>query len=160
MNPGSGLNAGTPLTGTEIRHYATNEIGCTANGGFPPNYFDNSIALISRGTCTFEEKINNPAIRALLDKVRVAEPPTENLERYKAGAVVTIRTRDGRSHTSTVYAPRGAAMIGIAWADVEAKYRALGPYAKFSGDNLEASIKAIRGFGKAKNVAELIGLLR
>ena len=59
LNPGSGLNAGTPLTGTEIRHYATNEIGCTANGGFPPNYFDNSIALISRGTCTFEEKINN-----------------------------------------------------------------------------------------------------
>jgi len=47
------------MTGTEIRHYATNEIGCTANGGFPPNYFDNSIALISRGTCTFEEKINN-----------------------------------------------------------------------------------------------------
>jgi subtilisin family serine protease len=59
LNPGSGLNAGTPLTSVPIRHYATNEIGCTADGGFPPNYFDGAVALISRGTCTFEEKINN-----------------------------------------------------------------------------------------------------
>ncbi len=59
LNPGSGLNAGTPLTATPIRHYATNEIGCTANGGFPAGYFDGAVALISRGTCTFEEKIDN-----------------------------------------------------------------------------------------------------
>jgi len=59
LTPGSGLNPGTPLAGTEIRHYAANEIGCTANGGFPANYFDGAIALISRGTCTFEEKIDN-----------------------------------------------------------------------------------------------------
>ena len=108
----------------------------------------------------FEEKINNPVIRRLLDKVRVAEPPTENLERYKSGAIVTIRTRDGRSHSSTVYAPKGAAMLGIDWADVEGKYRALAPYAKLSGGNLEASMKVIRNFREAKKVSELVGLLR
>ena len=59
LTPGSGLDPGTAMTGTPIRHYATNEIGCTASGGFPPNYFDGAIALISRGTCTFEEKIDN-----------------------------------------------------------------------------------------------------
>jgi subtilisin family serine protease len=59
LTPGSGLNAGLPMTGVEIRHYAANEIGCTANGGFPPDYFLGTVALISRGTCTFEEKINN-----------------------------------------------------------------------------------------------------
>ena len=59
LTPGSGLNAGLPMTDVEIRHYAANEIGCTANGGFPANYFDGAVALISRGTCTFEEKINN-----------------------------------------------------------------------------------------------------
>jgi 2-methylcitrate dehydratase PrpD len=108
----------------------------------------------------FEDKINSPAIRGLLGKVRVADPPTENLERYTAGAIVTITTRDGRSHSSTVYAPRGAAILGIEWSDVEAKYRALAPYAKLSGENLEASIEVIRNFREATNVSELVGLLR
>ena len=107
----------------------------------------------------FEDKIGSPVIRGLLGKVRVADPPTENLERYKSGAVVTIRTRDGRNHSSTVYAPRGAAALGIEWADVEAKYRALAPFAKFSGKNLEASMKVIRNFHAVKNVSELVGLL-
>ena len=40
------------------------------------------------------------------------------------------------------------------------KYRALAPFAKFSGDNLEASMKVIRSFREVKNVSELIGLLR
>ena len=108
----------------------------------------------------FEDKINSPAIRGLLGKVHVADPPTENLERYKSGAIVTIKTTDGRSHSSTVYAPKGAAILGIDWADVEGKYRALAPYAKFSAENLETSIKVIRNFREVKNVSELIGLLR
>ena len=108
----------------------------------------------------FEDKITSPAIRGLLGKVRAGDPPTANPERYKSGASVTIATRHGRRHTSTVYAPRGAAILGIAWADVEAKYRALAPYAKLSGGNLEASIEVIRGFRNVKNVSELIGLLR
>jgi len=108
----------------------------------------------------FAEKINNPAIRGLLGKVKVTPPPTENLERYKAGASVTIKTRDGRSHSNTVYAPRGAAILGIAWSDIEAKYRALAPYAKLAGDNLEQSLKVIHRLRDSKNVAELVGLLR
>jgi len=108
----------------------------------------------------FEEKINNPAIRGLLGKVKVGPPPTENLERYKAGANVTIKTADGRSFSNTVYAPRGAAILGIAWSDIEAKYRALAPYAQLAGDNLEQSLKAIRRLRDSKDVAELVGLLR
>ncbi len=108
----------------------------------------------------FEDKINDPVIRGLLGKVQAGDPPTENLERYKSGASVTIRTKDGRSYSSTVYAPRGAAILGIAWADVEGKYRTLAPFAQFSGDNLETSIQVIRNFHALKNVAELIGLLR
>jgi 2-methylcitrate dehydratase PrpD len=108
----------------------------------------------------FEHKIMSPAIRGLLGKVRVGDPPTENLERYQSGATVTITMRDGRTHSSTVYAPRGAAVLGIEWRDVEAKYRALAPQAKLSGDNLEASIKVIRNLREARNVSELIALLR
>jgi 2-methylcitrate dehydratase PrpD len=108
----------------------------------------------------FEEKIGDPVIRSLLGKVRVAPPPTDDLERYKSGAIVTIATRDGRSYSSTVLAPKGAAVLGIEWSDVEAKYRALAPYAQFSADNLERSMEVIRNFRDVKNVSELIGLLR
>jgi 2-methylcitrate dehydratase PrpD len=107
-----------------------------------------------------EDKINNPAIRSLLGKVRIVDPPTENLERFKSGGIVTIKTKNGRSYSNTVYAPRGAAVLGIAWADVEAKYRALAPYAKLSGNNLEASLKVIGNFREVKKVSELVDLLR
>jgi 2-methylcitrate dehydratase PrpD len=108
----------------------------------------------------FEDKINDPTIRGLLDKVRMAGPPVEDLDRYKSGAVVTIKTKDGRSYANTVYAPRGAAVVGIAWTDVEAKHRALAPYARFSGDNLEASLNVIRRFRGIRKVSELVALLR
>jgi 2-methylcitrate dehydratase PrpD len=106
-----------------------------------------------------QAKLQDPAIRALLPRVRMGDPPTENLERYKSGAVVTIRTRDGRSHSSTVYAPKGAAMIGIDWADVEAKYRTLVPHARPSSGNLEASLRVIRRFRDLRRVSELTSLL-
>ena len=41
-------------------------------------------------------KITDPVIQQLIDKVRVGVSPTENVERYKQGATVAIRTRDGR----------------------------------------------------------------
>ena len=52
-------------------------------------------------------KIADPVIHALIDKVRVGPPPTENAERYRQGATVTIRTRDGRS-SPTRSTPRRA----------------------------------------------------
>lgn len=36
-----------------------NALGCTAGGGFAPGSMTGQIALIRRGTCSFEEKINN-----------------------------------------------------------------------------------------------------
>jgi 2-methylcitrate dehydratase PrpD len=107
-----------------------------------------------------ESKIMDPVIRGLLDKVEVGPPPTENLERYKQGCSVTIRTRDGRTSSSTVYAPRGAAVLGIRWEDVEEKYRALAPFARLSPQAIEASCKAIRELRNLKNIGALITLLR
>ena len=90
----------------------------------------------------------------------MAAPPTEHVERYKKGATVTIRTKDGRSYSNTVYAPRGAAILGIDWADVDAKYRSLVPFAKLSGQNLEASMQVIRNFREVKSMSEIVELLR
>ncbi len=106
-------------------------------------------------------KIADPVIHRLIDKVQVGPPPpAEDAARYRQGATVTIRTTDGRSHTSTVHVPKGAGMLGIAWADLDAKYRALVPYAGLSPERIEASLALIRDFRNLGNVSELTGLLR
>jgi 2-methylcitrate dehydratase PrpD len=106
-----------------------------------------------------EAKITDPVIHQLLDKVRVGAPPTEDVERYKQGATVTIRTKDGRTFASTVYAPKGSGVRGIDWADVDAKYRTLVPNAQLRGRQVEDSLQIIHDFRHVKNVSALTGLL-
>jgi len=107
-----------------------------------------------------EAKITDPVIHQLIDKVLVGAPPTQHVEQYKQGATVTIKTKDGRTFSSTVFAPKGAGTLGIDWADVEAKYRTLVPHAQVSDQRVEASLQVIHDFGKVKHVSELINLLR
>jgi len=106
-----------------------------------------------------EAKITDPVIHRLLDKVRVGEPPTEHVERYRQGATVTIRTTDGRTFSSTVYAPKGSGIRGIDWADVDAKYRTLVPNARLSDRQVEASLQVIHDFRHVTHVSALIDLL-
>jgi 2-methylcitrate dehydratase PrpD len=107
-----------------------------------------------------EAKITDPVIHQLLDKVRVGAPPTEHVERYKQGATVTIRTKDGRTFSNTVYAPRGAGIHGIGWADVDAKYRTLVPRAALSDRQVEASLQVIHDFRQVTHVSALTDLLQ
>jgi 2-methylcitrate dehydratase PrpD len=104
-------------------------------------------------------KIADPTIHQLIDKVGVGTPPTDNVARYRQGATVTIRTKDGRTSTSTVYAPKGAGVSGIAWADVDAKYRALVPLALVHDEQVEASLAVIHDFHRVTHVTTLIDLL-
>jgi 2-methylcitrate dehydratase PrpD len=105
------------------------------------------------------KKIRDPMIHRLIDTVRVGSPPRENVERYRQGATVTIRTIDGRSSTATVFAPKGAAQFGLAWADIDAKYRALVPHAGLSAGRIEASLALIRDFRRAPRAGALTELL-
>src|SRR5262249_56884956 len=86
------------------------------------------------------DKIADPVIHRLIDKVRVGPPPTENAERYRQGATVAIRTVDGRTSTNTVFAPRGSGLLGIAWSDVDAKYRTLMPLSGMKDAQIDASL--------------------
>lgn len=106
------------------------------------------------------DKIADPTIHRLIDKVRVGPPPTENAALYRQGATVTIRTADGRSATSTVYAPKGAGCLGIAWADIDAKYRTLMPLGGISPAAIEASLGLIHGFRRLDRADAVIGALR
>lgn len=105
--------------------------------------------------CT-PEKIADRVIHRLIDKITVGPPPTENAERYRQGATVTIRTTDGRSFASTVFLPHGSAALGIDWADIEAKYRTLMPNSGLSGERIEQSFAVIRDFKNARGTGELI----
>ncbi len=104
-------------------------------------------------------KIGDPVIHRLIDRVRVGPPPAADAGRYRQGATVTIRATDGRSATSTVYAPKGAGMLGIAWADIDAKYRALAPQAGLSGERIEASLALIHNFRQVGRTSDLTALL-
>ena len=104
-------------------------------------------------------KIADPVIHQLIDRVRVGPPPTDNAESYRQGATVTIRTTDGRVSTSTVFAPKGAGADGIAWADIDRKYRTLMPHAHLSDRQIEASLAAIHDFRRIAHVSELTSLL-
>jgi len=107
-----------------------------------------------------EAKITDPVIHQLIDKVQVGTQPTQQVEEYKQGATVTIQTKDGRTFSSTVFAPKGAGALGIDWADVDTKYRSLIPGVGLSDQQIEGSLKVIHNFGNVKHVSELIDLLR
>jgi 2-methylcitrate dehydratase PrpD len=104
-------------------------------------------------------KIADPVIHRLIDRVRVGPPPTGNTERYRQGATVTIRTTDGRDCTSTVFVPKGAGAAGIAWADVDRKYRTLMPHARLRDRQIETSLAVIHDFRRVARVSELTSLL-
>jgi 2-methylcitrate dehydratase PrpD len=106
------------------------------------------------------EKIADPVIHRLIDKITVGPPPTENAARYRQGATVTIRTTDGREVSSTVFMPHGSAALGIDWADIEAKYRTLMPNSGLPTARIEQSLALIRDFKNAANVTGLIAQLR
>jgi 2-methylcitrate dehydratase PrpD len=107
-----------------------------------------------------EAKIVDPVIHQLIDKVQVGPQPTEEIEQYRQGATVSIKTKDGRTFSSTVFAPKGAGILGIAWSDVDEKYRTLVPQARVSDQQISASLEVIHNFSKVKKISELTNLLR
>jgi 2-methylcitrate dehydratase PrpD len=104
-------------------------------------------------------KIADPVIHELIDKVRVGPPPTQDVERYRQGATVTIRTMDGRVSTSTTFVPKGAGALGINWTDIDRKYLTLMPHAGLCDQQIEASLVLIHDFRRVAQVSELTDLL-
>ena len=106
-----------------------------------------------------EAKIKDPVIHQLIDKIKVGPPPTQDVERYRQGATVTIETTDGRTFSNTVLAPKGSGMLGIDWADIDAKYRTLVPLSQLPDTQIEASLDVIHNFRDVTDVSALTELL-
>jgi 2-methylcitrate dehydratase PrpD len=102
------------------------------------------------------EKIADPVIHALIDKVSVGPEPTDNLVDYRQGASVSIVTMDGRTVSNTVFVPKGAGCLGIDWADVDTKFRALAPNAPMSEGQIARSIELVHDFREISGLSEFI----
>jgi 2-methylcitrate dehydratase PrpD len=105
------------------------------------------------------EKIADPVIHALIDKVVVDPQPEFFSERYRQGALVMITLNNEATSTSTIYLPKGAAALGLDWADIDAKYRALMPASGLNEQAIEASLAVIHDFQNIKAVSALVDLL-
>lgn len=103
------------------------------------------------------DKMRDPRIAALQDKVRYASEPPPLPDRFphRHGGSVAIHMDDGAIHRATCRAPRGAGSRGIAWADVEAKYRQLAPRAGLEDAQVAHTLSLIRGLDHLDDVARL-----
>lgn len=104
------------------------------------------------------EKIGDPVIQALTDKVSVGPQP-DDATGYRCGATATITAQDGRTATRTVLVPHGAAESGLSWADIEGKYRALMPKSGLGPAAIDASLQAVRALRSQTSVAPLLASL-
>jgi len=123
-------------------------------------------AVVDRGFrwdhITSAEKMADPTIRLLLDKVEIDPDPPPLPDRFphRHGGTVTIVMNDGRRFSHTCKAPRGSGARGIDWADVDAKYRHLVPMAGLAADGIESSLALLHGFDTAADVVALANVLR
>ncbi len=106
-----------------------------------------------------KKKFLDPIIHQLIDRVKVGEPITKDADKYFQGAQVTINTKDGRSFTSIVYAPRGSGARGIAWADVDDKYRTLVSTTGLPAPKIEDSIQRLHNLRDTPDISVLTQLL-
>jgi len=106
------------------------------------------------------EKLSDPRIARLREKVRVDGPYEGNLKGVESryGATVTIKTRDGASFSSTVGAPRGSGARGIEWADVDAKFRTL-TAATLPLQRIDGCLNVIHRLDRLTAISELAAML-
>jgi 2-methylcitrate dehydratase PrpD len=106
-------------------------------------------------------KMTDPVIAALQDRITFDPDPPPLPDRFphRHGGTVIIRTTGGREFRSTCTAPRGSGPRGVAWEDVERKYRALVPHGGLAPERVEASLALIRDYDRAGPSARLTDLL-
>jgi 2-methylcitrate dehydratase PrpD len=99
------------------------------------------------------EKVLDPVIGRVQDLVRLDPVAERHVEIGRTcGGMVTIETRSGQRVGCTVEAPRGSGLGGIAWAEVDAKYRALLGAAHLPNWRIETSLAAIHALAAATDV--------
>ncbi len=99
----------------------------------------------------------DPVIAALQDRISFdpSPPPLPDRFPHHHGGTVIIRMKDGREFRSTCTAPRGSGPRGVAWADIERKYRELVPLAGLTPAQVDASFALIACLGGRASIVPL-----
>jgi 2-methylcitrate dehydratase PrpD len=105
------------------------------------------------------DKIFDPTVRRLMALVDPDPAPPAVETRWPWAGTVTIVMSSGARITRTVDAPRGSAPRGIAWQDVEAKYRDLMPQSQLPSRRLDEILTTIRELDTVSDVSTLTGML-
>ena len=108
-----------------------------------------------------QARMEDPVIAALQDRVVFDPEPPPLPDRFvhRHGGTVTIHLKNGTQISRTCTAARGSGPRGIAWSDVEAKYRRLVPLCGMPADQVEESLRVVKLFDQAPDVAALTRLL-
>ncbi|MFC6947842.1 MmgE/PrpD family protein [Paraburkholderia dipogonis] len=106
------------------------------------------------------EKIADPRIRSLFDRVTRLDYDVPNKTGFKSGAIVRITTIDGAVHEASVLAPKGAAVRGIHWAELRQKYEALMPCGGVSAKHVAASFNQIQDMNALTSIRDLIDTIK
>lgn len=106
-------------------------------------------------------RMQDPAILALLPRVEFDPDPPPLPDRFphRHGGTVTLELLDGTTVRRRCSAPRGSGARGIAWSEVDAKYRRLAPTAGLSPAQVDESLDLLHAFTRAPDVRGLMRTL-
>jgi 2-methylcitrate dehydratase len=122
-------------------------------------YYTTAVAIVDRavGPEQFsEQKLWDPRVRELLDKILVEPDP--RLEEFSSPGIAEITTKNGEKYRCEVLHPKGHPMNPVTDADLEEKFRSMA--CKFMDEQrVRRIIDAIYNLDKVEDVGELVKLL-
>ena len=122
-------------------------------------YYTTAVAVVDRavGPEQFsEQKLWDPRVRELLDKVVVEPDPS--LEEFSSPGIAEITTKKGEKYRCEIHHPKGHPMNPVTDADLEEKFRSMA--SEFMDENqMSRVIDAIYNLEKLEDISGLIKLL-
>ena len=103
-----------------------------------------------------DEKLQDPRVRALVDKVVVEVDP--ELDKFSAPGIVEIITNNGQRYRCEVLQPKGHPMNPMTDADVEEKFRSMA--GKFMGEQqMKQIVDTVYNLESSMTIGTLVKLL-
>lgn len=105
------------------------------------------------------EKLSDPAITSLLDRVEVGDFDESLTGKFQHAATVEVRSLEGASARETVLLPRGSIARGLQWEEVDEKFRVLTRPLGLGAERVERILDLCHELGNVPRVSELTSLL-
>jgi 2-methylcitrate dehydratase len=122
-------------------------------------YYTTAVAIVDRavGPEQFsEQKLWDPRVRELLDKISVEADPS--LEEFSSPGIAEITTKKGEKYSCAIRHPKGHPMNPVTDADLEEKFRSMA--AKFMDESqMNHVIDCIYNLENLEDIGGLVELL-